>query len=216
MCAYLRYASTMARFVTYTCLLAILLCIVFVTALCSVAWHITYLFFGGRWRCCCLCVLFLHPAPLWSPLFVVLPACEAWGFGVCVFGVRAPPVPRHSWLGCALWVCVLGLRFWLRLATPCWGLWCVGWLLPGTCSYAVVRCVVCALPGFAPPGGRCGLAHVLVPWWWPAACLSGVARGPVLVRRASSSPVALGAPVPFPVAVVPFATPGACAPGFTG
>ena len=43
MCAYLRYASTMERFPTYTCLLAILLCIVFVTALCSVAWHITYL-----------------------------------------------------------------------------------------------------------------------------------------------------------------------------
>ena len=56
MCAYVRYASTMAWFVTYTCLLAILLCIVFVTALCSVAWHITYLFFGGRWRCCCLCM----------------------------------------------------------------------------------------------------------------------------------------------------------------
>ena len=44
MCAYLRYAPTMARFVTYTCLLAILLCILFVRALCSVAWHITYLF----------------------------------------------------------------------------------------------------------------------------------------------------------------------------
>ena len=23
-------------------------------------WHITYLCFGGRWRCCCLCVLFMH------------------------------------------------------------------------------------------------------------------------------------------------------------
>ena len=22
--------------------------------------YITYLFFGGRWRCCCLCVLFMH------------------------------------------------------------------------------------------------------------------------------------------------------------
>ena len=75
MCVYLRYASTMARFVTYSCLLAILVCIVFVTALCSVAWHVTYLFFDSWWRCCCLCVLFLHPAPLWSPLFVVLPAC---------------------------------------------------------------------------------------------------------------------------------------------
>ena len=33
-------------------------------ALCAmvicIAWHITYLFFGGRWRCCCLCVLFMH------------------------------------------------------------------------------------------------------------------------------------------------------------
>ena len=85
MCAHLRYASTMARFIPYTCLLAIFLCIVFGTALCMaicamaicMAWHITYLFFGGRWRCCCLCVLFLHPAPLWSPLFVVLPACAA-------------------------------------------------------------------------------------------------------------------------------------------
>ena len=23
-------------------------------------WHITSFFFGGRWRCCCLCVLFMH------------------------------------------------------------------------------------------------------------------------------------------------------------
>ena len=37
-----------------------------------------------------------------------------------------------------------------------------------------------------------------------------------VVRRASSGLVALGAPVGFPVAVVPFPTPGACAPGFPG
>ena len=61
------------------------LCIVFgivsCMAICAMAicmaWHITYSFFGGRWRCRCLCVLFLNPAPLWSPLFVVLPACAA-------------------------------------------------------------------------------------------------------------------------------------------
>ena len=43
-------------------------CIAFVTALCMaigataicMAWHVTYLFFGGRCRCCCLCVLFMH------------------------------------------------------------------------------------------------------------------------------------------------------------
>ena len=37
-----------------------------------------------------------------------------------------------------------------------------------------------------------------------------------VVRRASSRLVALGAPVGFPVAVVPFPTPGACVPGFAG
>ena len=47
-------------------------------------------------------------------------------------------------------------------------------------------------------------------------CLSGAPRRPALVRRSSSGPVALGAPVGFPVAVVPSPTPGAIAPGFTG
>ena len=86
----------------------------------------------------------------------------------------------------------------------------------GTLSRAAVSRVLCALPGFAAPGGRCGLAPVLVPWLWPAACLSGVPRGPALVRRSSSGPVALGAPVGFPVTVVPSPTPRAVAPGITG
>ena len=47
-----------------------------------------------------------------------------------------------------------------------------------TCSCAVVRGVLCALSGFAATGGRCCLAPVRVPWSWPAACLSGVPRGP--------------------------------------
>ena len=85
-----------------------------------------------------------------------------------------------------------------------------------TFSRAAVPRVLCALPGFAAPGGRCGLASVVVFWLWPAACFSGVPRGPALVRRASSGPIALGAPDGFPVAVVPFPTPGAVAPGFTG
>ena len=42
------------------------------------------------------------------------------------------------------------------------------------------------------------------------------ASWPGVVRRASSGQVALGAPVGFPDAVVPFSDPGACAPGFTG
>ena len=36
----------------------------------------------------------------------------------------------------------------------------------------------CALSGFGAPGGRCCLAPVRVPWLWPAACRSGVPRGP--------------------------------------
>ena len=42
------------------------------------------------------------------------------------------------------------------------------------------------------------------------------ASWPRVVRCASSGPVSLGAPVGFPEAVVPFPTPGAFAPGFTG
>ena len=84
------------------------------------------------------------------------------------------------------------------------------------CSRAAFRRVLLALSWFAAPGGRCCLAPVLVPWLWPAACRSGVPRGPALVRRASSGPVALGALVGLPVAVVPSPTPGAVVPSFTG
>ena len=231
-----------------------------------------------------MCALRLYPATpgwgvrVWARVLAVLSHSwlGCWGVRVCV---RAPLVPRHSWLQCAVWVCVPGLGFRLRAAspgwgvgfcvclcarsacsppllagvcgvgvcawarslaaprhsslgcwgvcvpvcfarfypaTPGWGLWCAGLVLPGTCSRAVVRCVLCSLPGFAAPGGRCCLAPIPVPWLWPAACLSGVPGGPALVRRASSGPVALGAPVGFPDAMVPFPSPGACAPGFTG
>ena len=51
-------------------------------------------------------------------------------------------------------------------------------VLPGTCSRAVVGCVLCALSGFAAPGGCCCLAPVRVPRLWPAACLSGMPCGP--------------------------------------
>ena len=59
--------------------------------------------------------------------------CSGSGFGCappllagvlgCVCGrVRAPLAPCDSWLGCAVWVCVFGLGFQLRPATPGWGL----------------------------------------------------------------------------------------------
>ena len=57
--------------------------------------------------------------------------------------VRAPPAPRRSRFRCAVWACVLGSAFRLRLATP-WG--------------GVGVCVCsCARPAWspAPPGWGC-------------------------------------------------------------
>ena len=53
MVSYLRYVSTVARFVTYFVpSLLTAYRVVLVAALFIVAWHTTYLCFGGRWRCC--------------------------------------------------------------------------------------------------------------------------------------------------------------------
>ena len=89
-------------------------------------------------------------------------------------------------------------------------------MLLGTCSCAVVRCMLCALSGFAAPGGRCCLAPVCVPWLWPAAFLSGVPRGPAWC--AAPRPVRLLSVLwsAFFDAVVPFPGPGACATALLG
>ena len=55
---YLWYVFTAVRFVTYLfspCLPLTALRLFWLVS--SVARHITYLFVGGRWRCCCLCVV---------------------------------------------------------------------------------------------------------------------------------------------------------------
>ena len=67
---------------------------------------------GGGVRCGCVCLdSGFGCAP---PLLAGVLGC------VCVF-VRAPYVPRHSWRGCAVWVCLLGLGSRLRPVTPGWG-----------------------------------------------------------------------------------------------
>ena len=66
-----------------------------------------------RWgvRCLCVCFGWASAAPR-----------ETWlGFwGLCVCGC-VPPLPRQSWLWCAVWVCVRRLGFWLYPANPGWG-----------------------------------------------------------------------------------------------
>ena len=148
-----------------------------------------------------------------SWLCALLGRHEATGGGASCLRVGRPgkgtlPAPTSRPFGRAS-----GARFLLAVGAVCGP---GGPAVLGIFSRAGVRRVLCVLPGFAAPSGRCGLAPVLVPWLWPAACLSDVPRGPALVRRASSGPVALGAPVGFPVAVVPFRNPAAVAPGFTG
>ena len=201
---------------------------------------------GSRGVCVLVCALRLYPAtPGWSVLCGCV--CLGSGFGcapplrasvlgcVCVC-VRAPLVPRHSWLGCVVWVCVLGVGFRLRPATSGWSVG--GCVCPSTLrlypAKPLLGFVVCGF-GVAWHLFLCRgsvrvvrAARVCGTWWplllgtCPCALIvaGGVplwrARWPHWVRRASSGPVALRAPVGFPDAMVPFPVPGACAPGFTG
>ena len=119
----------------------------------------------GCWGVCVFaCALRLYPAtPGWGVRCGCV--CLGSGFGcappllagvlgpVCAC-VRAPLVPRHSLLGCAVWVCVFGLRFWLRPATPGWGV--------GVCV-CLCACSACTLPLLAGVcgAGVCAWARVL-------------------------------------------------------
>ena len=100
---------------------------------------------GARCGCVCLgsgfgCAPPLLGEPLGcvrAPLAPSLYWPRVRGVGVCVWA-RVSAAPRHSWLGCwavcvlrlypatpglgcALWMSVFGLGFWLRPATPGWG-----------------------------------------------------------------------------------------------
>ena len=148
-------------------------------------------------------------------------------------GVRAPLVPRHSWLACAAWVCVFGLGFGLRPATPgravgvcvCWfpRSACTAPLLAGLCGVCVcVWARVSAAPRHSWPGcwGVCVLVCVLLlypaspGWGVHCGCVcSGSGFGCALPLLAVVCGVWVGcclAPVPVPW----FVACCACCPGF--
>ena len=197
---------------------------------------------AGVFGCVCLCARFSCNPPIlagvcgfgvWVRVLAFGPPMPGCGVWMCVF-VR-PPARRQSWLGCAVRVSAsvrssaAPRQSWLG----CWGLsvgvrappaprhswvgvlWCVGWMLPGSFSNALVCCVLCPLPGFGAPRGRCCLVPVRVPWLWPAVSFwraswpcSGAPR---IVRSGRSRcsgwlPCCCGA----------FHHPGALAPGFIG
>ena len=169
----------------------------------------------------CVCAP-LAPSPSWQGCAVWVCVCLGSGFGCAppllagVLGcVRAPLAPSHSWHGWAVWVCararVLAAPRLSWLGFVVFGL-AVAWLL-FVCrgSLRVVRAHQVCGTRRRSLLGTCPCALVVaggVPLWR--------ASWPRVVRRASSGLVALGAPVGFFVAVVPFPNPGACALGFTG
>ena len=111
--------------------------------------------------------------------FGYAPPLLAWVSGCVCACVRAALLPRHSWLGCAPWVCVLRLRFRLRPASRGWGvgvcvLVCSLCMYPATPGWGVRRGCVCLGSGFgcAPPL----LAGVL-----PCVCVR--VRAPLVPRH---------------------------------
>ena len=71
---------------------------------------------------CALALPRCPPPPLLSGVACAPRAVPAGELGCVCACVRAPLVPRHPWLGCAAWVCMLGLGFGLHPANPGWGL----------------------------------------------------------------------------------------------
>ena len=131
--------------------------------------------------CVFVCALLLYPAnPGWGERSGCVclgsnggcvPSLLAGVLGCVCVCVGALLVPRQSWLGCAVWVCVLGVGFGLRPATPGWGVGLgVAWHLFLCCALVrVVRAArargtwsVCL--GCGPR--RASLACLVAPRWW--------------------------------------------------
>ena len=133
-----------------------------------------------------VCVLLLYPAsPGWGVRLGCV--CLSSGFGCappllagvlgCVCArVRAPLAPCHSWLGCAVWLCVFGLGFRLRPATPGWAVRC-----GRVCSGSGFGCAPPLLAGVCGVWVGCGLAPVRVPWFVACCACSSALWHPAAV-----------------------------------
>ena len=90
---------------------------------------------------------------------------------VCVC-VHAPFVPRHCWLGCVVWVCVLGLGLGMRPRHSWLGWWgvcvfvCALRLYPATPGWGVTCCFVCLGSVFG-----CALPLLARVWGWVCVCV---------------------------------------------
>ena len=97
----------------------------------------------------------------WAWVFGLRPANPDWGFDVCVF-VCTPPVPRHSWLECAVRSCVLGFGFLAAPRHSLLGFWVVCF---GVCALSgphhswLGRAVSVDVLGF-----RCRLRPTILGW----------------------------------------------------
>ena len=168
--------------------------------------------------------------------FGCAPALLAGVLGCLCVCVYAPLVPQQFWLGRAVWACVFGLGPRLRPAIPGWSVGvCVplcarsactrlSWLGFVVCWFGIAcHLFLCRRSLRVVRATRvCGTRWPLLLGTCPCALVpaGGVplwrASWPCVVCRASSGPVSVGASVGFPDALVPYPTPGACAPGFTG
>ena len=90
---------------------------------------------GWAVRCGCVCL---------GSIFACAPPLLAGMLGCVCVCVPAPLVPRHSWLACAVCMCVFGLGFRLRPATPGCSV--------GVCVFVCALCLYPATPGW---GVRC-------------------------------------------------------------